>query len=90
LKPQSQKEALDSLKLMRFLVVKDVPGVKEMQAKIYDKIFNFPRISKENPHLEMKSYRGRFDLYTYLTLSEGFNNNDEKDSDELKEFKSLT
>jgi hypothetical protein len=77
---------------MRFLVVKDVPGVKELQSKIYSLIFNFPHLFKENPHSGMQHYNNRYDLYGSMEQlgdeTYKFTDN-EKDSEEMKEYKSV-
>ncbi len=41
-RPETRKEAIESLKTMRFLVIKNVPGVREMQAKVYEDLHSFP------------------------------------------------
>ncbi len=53
-RPETRKEAIESLKSMRFLVIKNVPGVREMQAKVYDDAHNLPKLFIENPHSEIK------------------------------------
>jgi hypothetical protein len=78
---------------MRFLIIKNVPGVKEMQNKIYAKIFNFPRFFAENPHSEINHYNNRLDFYDrlYKQVDNSFRfieNGD--DTFELQEYKALT
>jgi hypothetical protein len=46
-KPDKQREAIESLKHMRFLIIKNVPGVVEVTRKLYDLIFDFPRLFAE-------------------------------------------
>ncbi len=58
-RPESQIEAIESLKTMRFLVIKNVPGVREMQEKIYQDIKQLPRMCAENPHSPSETYFNR-------------------------------
>jgi hypothetical protein len=85
-KVEMRDKIVESLKVWRFLVVTNVPGVKEMKEKVYNNVFKFPHIFTQNPHCGMQNYNNRFDLYGGMTQKEdglySFPYN-EKDSAEL-------
>jgi hypothetical protein len=91
--PEKHKEIIDSLKLMRFLVVTNVPGVKEMQRELYNNIYHFPQMFKENPNSGITSMNNRTALISTMELQEDQSYSftvGANDTDQLKEYKRLT
>jgi hypothetical protein len=78
---------------MRFLIIKNVPGLKELRNKIHSCIYHFTQIYTDNPHSGIILENNRYDnyLHIYRDLDGTFAVKlEENDSEMFKDYKRNT